>query len=218
MTSMTAELNAFMDSLVDRVDPEVVEIMNRNKNRLELSGIAKKAINVGDVAPDFTLQDQTGATVSLHETLARGPAVVVFVRGMWCPFCSITLRAFDEILKSLARAGATLLAISPATPENIRATAERNLLRIPVLADTGLAVAAAYGLVWEPDPDLQAVYARFGHDIPRINGTGDWRIPLPAGYVIGMDGIVHAARVEASVVDRLAPSTALAEVRALTQA
>lgn len=216
MNKLTAELHAFMNSLMDRVDPAVADILRRNYDELERSGIAERAIRLGDKAPDFTLLDQRGKSFSLSDALRRGPVVALFVRGGWCPFCSITLRAFDNVRVALERAGASLVAISPATPVNVEATAERDVLHYSMLSDPSLVVASSYGLVWEPNAELQSVYARLGHDIPRINGTGDWRLPIPAGYVIGIDGIIHAARVDSRLTERMLPTEALGEVRSLS--
>ena len=222
MDALAVELNEFMNSLMDRVDPVTAAILQRNQDRLRASGIVEKAIGVGDRAPDFSLTDQHGGRFHLHEALRRGPAVVIFVRGGWCPFCAITLRAFDAVRSALAREGASLVAISPSLPTLIQAASERDRLHYSVLADPSLQVAASYGLVWEPEPELRDVYARLGHDIPRITGTGDWRMPLPAGYVIAADpdhpgGIVRAARVGVSLVDRLSPTDAMEHVKALAK-
>lgn len=215
MNKLTAELNAFMNSLMDRVDPAMAEVLQRHHDLLEQSGMAERAVGLGDRAPDFTLLDQNGRSFALADALRRGPVVVLFVRGGWCPFCSITLRAYDNVRVALERAGASLVAISPSTPANVQATVERDVLHYSVLSDPSLVTATAYGLVWEAAPELQSVYARLGHDLPRINGTGDWRLPIPAGYVIGTDGIVHAARVDTRLTVRMAPAEALGGVRAL---
>ena len=215
MHDLAGDLDAFMNSLMSRVDPVTAAVMRDSGDRLARSGIAGRAIGVGDVAPAFSLTDQDGAVFSLSEALKRGPVVALFVRGGWCPFCAITLRAYDRVLEALRREGASLVAISPAIPAYVKATAERETLRYSLLSDPALATAAAYGLVWNPEPEMQSVLRRFGHDLPAINGTGDWRLPIPAGYVIGVDGRVRAARVDTRLTERLPPAEALGEVRSL---
>jgi peroxiredoxin len=217
MDSLTKELNAFMNSLMDRVDPQTGAIIRDSQARLAETGIADRAIKPGDLAPDFTLLDQHDKTFSLADALTLGPVVVLFVRGGWCPFCAITLRAFDRVRAALAREGASLVAISPATSQNVKVSADREFLQYQLLADVALEVAKSFGLVWEPELALQKVYARLGHDLPRINGTGDWRLPIPAGYVIGQDGTVLAARVSTSLISRMLPSEALAGVKSAAQ-
>lgn len=214
MDSLGRELNAFMNSLMDRIDPKMGAIIRDSQIRLDQTGIVERAIGEGDVAPDFTLLDQHDKRFSLSEALQRGPAVVLFVRGAWCPFCAITLRAYGRVRAALAREGASLVAISPAVIQNVKASAEREVLQYQLLSDNNLTVAASYGLVWEPDVAMQKVYAKLGHDLPSINGTGDWRLPIPAGYVIAPDGVVRSARVSTSVVGRMQPADALAGVRA----
>lgn len=217
MESLARELSAFMNSLMDRVDPQTGAIIRNSQARLSESGIADRAIQLGDVAPDFTLIDQHDKIFSLSDALTRGPSVVLFVRGGWCPFCSITLRAFDRVRAALAQEGASLVAVSPATAPNLKAAADREFLRYQLLSDQSLKVATEYGLVWEPEPPLQKVYVKLGHDLPRINGTRDWRLPIPAGYVIGQDRLVRAARVSASLTSRLTPDEALAGVKSVGQ-
>jgi peroxiredoxin len=214
MDTLTAELNSFMNSLMDRVDPQTGAVIRDSQARLAESGIVDKAIRVGDRAPDFSLHDQYGGRFTLSEALKRGPVVVLFVRGGWCPFCAITLRAFDRVRSALAAAGASLVAVSPATIQNVKASADREFLHYQLLSDENLIVASSYGLVWEPDAALQKVYAMLGHNLPVINGTGDWRLPIPAGYVVAPDGVVAAARVSTSLTGRMQPADALAGVKA----
>lgn len=215
MDDLTNALHAFRNSLHSRADQNTIDILQRHAAALAKSGLAERAIGQGDAAPGFTLPDQNGRQVALSAELAKGPVVLVFVRGGWCPFCAITLRAYDAILPGLVRAGASLVAISPETPANVRVTAERHSLRFPLLSDAGLAVATAYGLVWSMDAELRGVYQKFGHDVPRINGTGDWRLPIPAGYVIGKDGKVQVARCDSNIVNRLPPDVALVTAQQL---
>lgn len=213
MHDLAAELNAFMDGLLERADPATADLFAASQGRQAAPG--QRAIAIGDTAPDFTLPDPSGAQVSLHALLRHGTVVVLFVRGGWCPFCTITLRAYDRLRPILEAAGATLLAISPQTHANNIDTSERQALHFPLLSDAGLRVAEAYGLVWQPDADMQGLLRHLGHDVPRINGTSDWRLPIPAGFVIGQDGKVHAARVSPNIADRMPPSQALETVRAL---
>jgi peroxiredoxin len=211
MPNLTAELNAFMDSLLERVDPATAALIARTQGA-DARLLDSQALDVGDVAPDFTLPDQDGAMVCLSDRLAQGPVVLIFVRGGWCPFCTLTLRAFDRIGRALHKAGGSLIAVAPTVPDQTRATAERHHLRFPLLSDDQLRVAETYGLVWEPDAELQATLLRMGHDVPRLNGTGDWRLPITAGYVIGPDRVIHTARRARNLTQRLEPAQALQAV------
>jgi peroxiredoxin len=110
-----------------------------------------------------------------------------------------------------------VVAVSPQTPEASLSTVERNALGFALLSDTGNAVARKYGLVWHLEPAVQALYARLGHDLPKVNGSGNWDLPVAAGFVIAPDGTVALAHVEPQVNRRLEPARALEAVQALQQ-
>lgn len=212
--SLARQLDAFMEGLLDRLDPATARVLlqaARAQAQTELAGV----LRAGDLAPDFALPDQSGRVTSLRELLGHGPVVLTFFRGGWCPFCSIALRALDRIHAELRREGAELVAISPQTTSNAAATAERNSLSFPILADHGNAVARRYGLVWELQPEMQTVFERLGQPLPRINGTKEWTLPVPAGFVVNRDGRIAYAHVDARINRRLEPAEALASVRAL---
>lgn len=194
---------------MERVGPDMAEALLRSERCLAASGIEAHALRAGDRAPDFALPDQHGRSVSLSGELAHGPAVLLFVRGGWCPFCSLTLRAYQEAMPALRRAGARVLALTPQQSRLCSDTADRDMLDFPLLSDRGLDVAASYGVVHELDEALRPFYLRLGHDLPRINGCGDWRVPLPATFVVGRDGRIALAHVEAATHRRLEPDAAL---------
>ena len=215
MDGLTRQLDAFMAGLLERTDPATAKVLRQTAQALSEAGLLDGALRAGDIAPDFALPDQSGRVVSLHELLAHGPVVLTFFRGGWCPFCTLALRALERIRPELRRQGAEVVAISPQTASNAQETAERNGLAFPILADHGNAVARRYGLVWEVGPEMQAVYQRLGHALPRINGTNEWTLPVPAGFVVGRDGRVAYAHVDTRITRRLEPAAALAAVREL---
>ena len=127
--------------------------------------------------------------------LAKGPVVVTFYRGGWCPFCNLELKAYQAVLPRIAAAGASIVAISPEKPDDTVSTAEKNALSFPVLSDVGQAVGKAFGVVYAFTDDLRGVYEGFKLDIPTKNAApDDWSLPLSATYVIGADGVVLIRR------------------------
>jgi hypothetical protein len=63
--------------------PELTARVDAFRERLAKSGIADRALGVGDVAPDFTLPDALGRGIRLGDLLGRGPVVLAFYRGGW---------------------------------------------------------------------------------------------------------------------------------------
>jgi len=214
MRSLSRQLDSFFAALLERTDPETADILARQQRSLSGGGLLQDARRVGDRAPEFSLPDQHGDIISLADRLTRGPVVLTFFRGGWCPFCSIALRALQEIATRIARSGASLLAVSPQSPEGIAQLADSQGLTFPLLSDHGNAVARVYGLVWRLDDESKAIYRRLGHDIPASNGAPGWELPMPAGYVIARTGVICHARVDPRVTHRLEPAEVL---KALTE-
>ena len=205
-SNLTRQLEAFRAGMLDRLPVQERTLILAAAEDLRAGASGRNSPHIGDVAPDFALADQHGRVVRLADRLSHGPVVLLFVRGGWCPFCTLTLRAYQDALPAIHAAGGDLLGITPQPADTCSAVAERDLLAFPMLSDTGNGVADAYGVAYELAPALQKVYRRLGHDLPRLNRTGDWRVPLPATFIIGTDGRIVRAHVEPVAHRRLEPS------------
>jgi peroxiredoxin len=186
--------------------PEAVEALHRATDELIASGAQGRALKVGDVAPEFTLPDADGAPVSSRTLLARGPLVVTFYRGVWCPYCNFDLSALEEARSEIEARGATLVAISQQTAANSRKSQRQNGLGFPILGDHGGEVAARFGVRWTLPDYLRVVQKALGADLTLFNGEDSWTLPMPARYVIGQGGVIAYAEVNADYTRRPEPS------------
>lgn len=173
---------------------------------LEATGISSRALGEGDTAPDFELPDPSGRMVRLEDLRADGPVVLSFYRGQWCPFCNLELRGLQRALEEVESAGATLVAISPNTPDVSSNTVEALELEYPVLSDHDNQVARMFNLVYEMTPENIHLYREIGRDIGSLNGTGKWELPVPATYVIDSGGTIRYAFVDLNHRRRAEPS------------
>jgi peroxiredoxin len=156
------------------------------------------------------LNNAKGETVDVAALLKKGPVIVTFYRGGWCPYCNIELKAFQDVLPRINAAGASLVAISPEKPDDSLSTAEKNALTFEVLSDVGHRAGRAFGLVYEFSDELRGVYQGFGLDIPAKNGTpGEWALPVSATYVIDTNGTIIYAYTDADYRDRADPEDVL---------
>ena len=177
---------------------------------LEASGIEHNALAAGVAAPDFTLPDARGGVVGLSDLLQKGPVVVTFYRGTWCPYCNLALRAYQRALPDIQALGAQLVAISPQIPDESLSMAEKNDLAFPVLSDEGNNVGRQYGLVFALDAETRERYLGMGNDLVHSNGNDAWELPMPGTFVIGQDGIIKLAWAKADYTQRLEPAEILA--------
>ncbi len=189
--------------------PGQLDTMQRATQALIDSRQADDALEAGDTAPEFTLQDANGEIVSSRALLAQGPLVATFYRGVWCPYCNYDLQALEEVRPEIEARGASLVAISPQTQANSRKSRRDNKLGFPILSDPGAAVADAFGLRFALPDDLIEVDRQFGNDLARINDDPAWVLPMPARYVIGMDGTIAYAEVNPDYTRRPDPSELL---------
>lgn len=75
--------------------PEKAAIFDADTDALVDTGIANGALKVGEKAPAFSLPNQVGESIVLSELLKKGPVVISFYRGSWCPYCNLELRALQ---------------------------------------------------------------------------------------------------------------------------
>jgi peroxiredoxin len=212
-TSLRDRIAAFTAAMAKDAPPEVMATLSIELRKLAEFGIAKGALQVSMKAPDFTLPEARGGTVSLSSLLAKGPTVVIFYRGGWCPFCDLQLRAYQKVLPEINRLGAELVAISPQTPDYAIADVETKQLEFPVLTDAHNAVARRYGLVFVLSDALKALQTAFGNPIPKFNGDESWELPMPGTFVLDRDGVVQLAHVDPDYTRRLEPAAILEALR-----
>jgi peroxiredoxin len=186
--------------------PPVVATLHRATDELIAAGAADKALKAGDVAPEFTLPDPDGKPVSSRALLAKGPLVVTFYRGVWCPFCNFDLTALEEARAEIEARGASLVAISQQTAANSRKSQRQNGLGFPILSDHGGAVGAQFGVRWTAPDYLRELYKALSADLAQFNGEDSWTLSMPGRYVIAQDGVIAYAEVNADYTRRPEPS------------
>jgi peroxiredoxin len=205
------ELSAVEQMVKEKTPSHVMPTIEASIHAVKESGLERRAIQPGETIRDFELPDATGAIVKSLELRTRGPLLIVFYRGASCPFCNLTLQAFQERYSEIVSRGVTLVAISPQTPDHSLSLQEKHNLRFPVLSDSGNKVAQQFGIVFELDRDLRVVQEQFSVDIPSFNGEHSFQLPVPAVFLVSKDGTVLDSFVEVNYMKRLwATETAIA--------
>jgi peroxiredoxin len=203
---LQGKLDALSTAFDAAVPPAVSEALHRGTRELIASGAQNRALKAGDIAPSFTLPDAEGNLVSSKTLLAKGPLVITFYRGAWCPFCNFDLSALEAARPELEAHGASLVAISLQTAPNSRKTQRQNGLGFPILGDHGGEVAAQFGVRWTLPDYLREVHKALGADLTLFNGDDSWTLPMPARYVVAADRTIAYAEVNADYTRRPDPS------------
>ena len=208
--SLKEQLAEYRAGWFKRVPAERQAIMARHIDQLRNGTLPRTMLKVGDQTPAIVLKNANGTTVDVGALREKGPVIVTFYRGGWCPYCNLELKAYQEILPQIVAAGASLVAISPEKPDDTLSTAEKNALSFEVLSDVGQTVGRAFGLVYDFTEELKAAYRGFNLDIPARNGTlGEWALPVSATYVIDRDGCIIYAYTDVDYRDRADPHDVL---------
>jgi peroxiredoxin len=191
------------------VPAETQAVHTRAIAELKQKGLAANILPAGAKIPEFQLQDHDGKTVSSSELLAKGPLVLCFIRGRWCPFCVAQMEAMNLILPGIEQAGATLAAISPQTVQQSFFMRDQHKLRFPLLSDAGNKVARQFGLTYRVPDEQEAVYRRAFVNLPFVNGDDSWELPIPSTYIIECDGTVIFASANEDYTERPEPEDVL---------
>lgn len=169
------------------------------------SGILESAKNIGDIAPNFTLKNALGENVSLKNYLDKGPVVLIWYRGGWCPYCNLTLHYLQEELPNFKAEGANLLALTPELPDESINTSEKHDLEFEVLSDIHNKIAKEYGVVFKLTEDVAKKYNET-FKLNLHNGDTSNELPLAATYIINTDGKIEYAFLDADYRNRAEPS------------
>ena len=165
--------------------PVVAVLMALSLNAQE----GPKGLNINDTAPSFTAKDQDGRAVILKDQLKKGPVVLVFYRGQWCPYCNKQLKKLEDSLSLITGKGASLIAVTPEKPENISLTIEKTKASYPILFDDGLRIMKSYDVAFAVDDKTIERYKNYGIDFTKVNGDENGaNLPVPALYVINKEG------------------------------
>jgi len=213
--SLSAQLAEYKAGFISRAPAERLAMMEGAISDLKISGIESSAKKVGDRISGLSLPDASGKIVSVDQLIVSGPVIAIFYRGGWCPYCNLELRAWQSHLDELKKLGATLVAISPQTPDNSLSTKEKNEIAFTVLSDSDLVATNLFGIAFTLSPELVELYGKIGNNLPEVNGNGKWILPIPATFVMDQGGVIQYAHVEADYRDRAEPSDVLDAVKAI---
>ncbi|GAB5555478.1 MAG: peroxiredoxin-like family protein [Saprospiraceae bacterium] len=213
-TSLQAKLDARKTEWAQAATVERKRIYQDGIQAVIDGGIYEQAKNVGDKAPGFTLKNATGQEVRLSDYLEKGPVILTWYRGGWCPYCNLTLNRLQQELPAFQAAGANLLALTPELPDKSISTSEKHGLAFEVLSDIGNTVAKDYGIVFKLTPEVAEVYHN-AFDLEAYNGDDSDELPLAATYIIQQDGTISYAFLDAEYRNRAEPADILAALKAI---
>lgn len=181
--------------------------------KLNREGFLSQILDAGAAFPDFVLPSAEGRLVALADHLARGPVVLCFFRGEWCPFCKLTLDALTAALPQIEAAGASLLALTPETGGLPLDMKQYHKARFEVLSDVDCGVGLAAGVIFTVPKLYRARLVSSRIDFPSRHGNGGWFLPVPATYILRPDGVIAWRFLDVDFSHRPEPEEIIAALR-----
>jgi peroxiredoxin len=199
-----------------RLPAEVVDVFDRSIRDLVDHGVPTGTVKVGDKMATFALSDATDVAVTLDQLVEAGPAVIVFYRGGWCPYCNLALRTYQqELLPELATFGARLVAISPQSPDQSLSTAEKIGLNFTVLSDPSSRLARQIGVAFQQAEAVLEAQRKLGLDLAQVNAEGSTELPRPTVLIVDKDRTVRFVDVQPDYTARTEVADILAALAGL---
>jgi peroxiredoxin len=212
-SSIAEQVASYHRASADQLPPEVAEAFATEQRDLAAAGNPSGVAEPGSRLPDGELLDVGGQPTTLANNLGGKPAVVVFYRGGWCPYCNIALRTYQaHLAPALAERGIGLVAIAPEAPDGSLSTKESKELTFIVLSDPGNQIAGQLGILTAPSEGARAAQLQLGLDLTKVNADGTTGLPMPTVVIADADGVIRWIDVHADYSTATEPARVLQAV------
>lgn len=207
ITDRVAEMHA---SMAAQPPDAVMGAFGREQAALAAAGVPDGVTDPGNRIPDASLLDVHGSPTTLYTATSDRTAVLVFYRGVWCPYCNIALSAYQQhLLPHLTRRGIGLVAISPQTPDGSLSMADKHDLAFTVVSDPGNTIARGLGILTQPSAEARAAQLQLGLDLTTVNADGTTALPMPAVVIADASHVVRWMDVHPDYSTRTEPAQIL---------
>lgn len=203
MEKLEQQFNELNENLANQLPTEVLEVFGKSIQDLKGRNIEDGSFHLGDKFPDFSLPNTNDKKIALKELLENGKVIIAFFRGSWCPYCNLELRALQDNLKQITDRNATLVAISPQTPDYSEELKSNHNLDFELLTDKNNALAKQLGIAFELQNYVIPAYSSLGIELAAYNENDNNELPFPAVFVIDTNGNVNYKFVDSDYMNRV---------------
>jgi peroxiredoxin len=216
LPTISEQVEAMSAEAVDEATAAKFAPFVKDQARLSAEGVPTAVAAAGTPMPDGGVLDVHGSPTTLAALRGEHPAVIVFYRGAWCPYCNIALRTYqNDLVPDLADRGIALIAISPQKPDGSLSAQETNELTYTVASDPANRIADKLGIVINQPAEVVAAQANLGLDLAVANAEGATGLPMPTVLVVDAEGVIRWIDVHPNYTERSEVADILAAVAAI---
>lgn len=186
------------------------EIIKDATMKLKASGIEEKAVSLGMKIPNFKVDGK-----NISDIYKKGPTVVKFYRGGWCPYCMTELKEYQGLLKKFESASCQIVALAPDLKKEISKTKRKHGLTFDIYRDEDNKIAKKFGLAFKLDKRLLPIYKKYGIELEKSQGNKNNELPMPGTYVVDKEGTIKYAFFDADYTKRAPANEVLKECQKL---
>lgn len=203
MKNLNQQIEELNENLAVQLSTEILEVLGQSIQDLKSKNIEENCIGIGNLFPDFNLPNSNNEIVRLKELLQKGKVIVAFFRGSWCPYCNLELKALQDSLKQITNKKATLVAISPQTPDYGKELKGNHNLDFEVLTDKNSTLAKQLGISFKLQDYVVPVYENLGIELSEYNGNDNIELPVPAVFLIDINGSITYKFIDSNYMNRI---------------
>jgi len=174
-----------------------------------------RPILLGSKMPDVALRTVSGEATTLARQVGGQPAILVFYRGGWCPYCNLQLSDLRLIEDQAKALGYRMIAISPDRPEELSRTLDAADLTYTLLSDSQANAMKAFGIGFRVDAVTVAKYLAFGINLEAASGSKENVLPVPSVFIVDGEGVLQFGYTHPDYAIRIPGNVILAAAEAI---
>ncbi len=204
MNSLEQQINDLNIELTKQLSANVLHDFQQSINDLQHKNISSNSINIGQVLPNFELENTNGDIISLNNLLQKNKFLIIaFYRGSWCPYCNLELKALQKIFSKITALNADLVAISPQENEFNLDLKNKHEINFNLLNDKDNTYAKKIGISFCLQDFIIPTYEQLGINLNIFNANNNNSLPIPAVFVVNNQGLVIYRFIDINYMNRV---------------
>lgn len=169
-------------------------------------------VAVGSPAPAFVAKETDGKEFSFDPRHLQQPALLIFYRGGWCPFCNTHLQELRTVIPTIRSMGYQVIFLSTDQPKLLYSSLKEKV-DYHIVSDSTTAAARAFGVAFHVDEATLAMMKTYGIDLETTQGSKLHELPVPSVFIIDRSGVVRFRHFNADYRVRLDGASVLKAVK-----